>query len=83
MDYQVQWINLQLADMNYFGLFFGGRLIGRTSDFESENLGSRPSPQASWKTPNLCILISRKRHDRRIAIDSVPEIRLAVFVRSC
>jgi hypothetical protein len=25
---------------------FGGRLIGRTSDFESENLGSRPSPQA-------------------------------------
>jgi hypothetical protein len=25
---------------------FGGRLIGRTSDFESENLGSTPSPQA-------------------------------------
>ena len=42
------WISAPVG-IDLLGRFvFGGRLIGRTSDFESENLGSRPSPQAIW-----------------------------------
>ena len=47
------WIRAPLG-IDLLGLFaFGGRLIGRTSDFGSENLGSRPSPQAIWSSANL------------------------------
>ena len=37
--------------IDLLGLFaFGDRLIGRTSDSESENPGSTPGPQASLRT---------------------------------
>lgn len=40
------WISAPLGIDLLRRFAFGGRLIGRTSDFESENLGSMPSPQA-------------------------------------
>ena len=59
--------------INLLGRFaFGGRLIGRTSDFESENLGSRPSPQAILNNlPSLRLISFQSFRDRCLCCVSI------------